>query len=81
MVSHRKLPDPSLDNAFNLLSIGFRYTLSFEWSDLGLKYLVTVILKGLSHQNSRLVYEIFPFLKQVISVNQFSGMIVIELLL
>ena len=46
MVSHRKLPDPSLDNIFNLLSIGFRYTLSFEWSDLALKYLVTVMLKG-----------------------------------
>ena len=26
--------------------IGLRYTLSFEWSDFGLKYLVTVMLKG-----------------------------------
>ena len=46
MVSRRKLPDPSLGNVFNHLSIGLRYTLSFEWSDIGLTYLVTVMLKG-----------------------------------
>ena len=46
MVSRRKLPDPSLGNVFNHLSIGLRYTLSFEWSDIGLTYLVTVLLKG-----------------------------------
>ena len=38
---HRKLPDSSLSNAFNLLSIGLRYILSFEWPDFGPKYLVT----------------------------------------
>ena len=37
----RKLPDPSLSKVFNLPSIGFRYILSFEWPDFGLKYLVT----------------------------------------
>ena len=46
MVSRRKLPEPSLSNAFNLLSIGLRYTLLFEWSDFSLKYLFTVMLKG-----------------------------------
>ena len=46
MVSRRKLPDPLLDNVFNLLSIGSRYAFSFEWSDFGLKYFVTVMLKG-----------------------------------
>ena len=46
MVSRRKLPDPSLGNVFNHLSIGLRYTLSFEWSDIGLTYLATVMLKG-----------------------------------
>ena len=46
VVSRRKLFDPSLGNVFNLLSIGLRYTLSFEWSDFSLKYLVTVMLKG-----------------------------------
>ena len=41
------LPDPSLGSSiFNLLSIGLRYTISVEWSDFGLKYLVTVMLKG-----------------------------------
>ena len=47
MVSRRKLPCPSLSNVFNLLSIGERYTLSFELSDFDLKYLVTIMLKGL----------------------------------
>ena len=46
MVSRRKLPEPSLSNVFNLLSIGLRYTLLFEWSDFSLKYLFTVMLKG-----------------------------------
>ena len=46
MVSCGKLPKPSLGNVFNLLSIDFRYTHSFAWSDFGLKYLVTVALKG-----------------------------------
>ena len=40
-VGRRKLPDPSLSKVFNLPSIGFRYILSFEWSDFGLTYLVT----------------------------------------
>ena len=34
------------ESVFNLLSIGLRYTISFEWSAFGLKYLVTVMLKG-----------------------------------
>ena len=34
-----------MGNAFNLLSIGLQYPLSFEWYDFGLKYLVTVMLK------------------------------------
>ena len=46
MVSRRKLPEPSLSNVFNLLSIGLRYTLLFEWSDFSLKYLFTAMLKG-----------------------------------
>ena len=46
MVSRRKLPEPSLSNVFNLLSIGLRYTLLFEWSNFSLKYLFTVMLKG-----------------------------------
>ena len=30
MVGRRKLPNPSLPNAFNFLLTGLRYTLSFE---------------------------------------------------
>ena len=44
--TRRKLPDHSLSNAFNLLLIGLPYTLSFEWPDFELKYLVTVTQKG-----------------------------------
>ena len=46
MVDRRKLPDPSLSNVFNLVSIYLPYNLSFEWPDFGLKYLVTVTPKG-----------------------------------
>ena len=46
MVNSRKLPDPSLGNIFNLLLIGLQCTFSFERSDFGLKYLVTVMLRG-----------------------------------
>ena len=42
-INRRKLPDTSLRNVFNLPSIALRFTLSFEWPDFGLKYLVTVI--------------------------------------
>ena len=45
VVGCRKPPNSSLGNFFNLLSIGLRYTLSFEWPDFGLKHLLTVMLK------------------------------------
>ena len=37
MVGHRELPDPSLNRIFNALSIGVRYTLSFQWTIFSLK--------------------------------------------
>ena len=47
-----------------------------------LKCLVRTYTKKLRHQNSRLVYEISPFLKEVVSVISFLGlMIVIESML
>ena len=46
VVGCRKLLNHSLSNVFNLLLIGLRYALSFEWPDFGPKYLVTVIPKG-----------------------------------
>ena len=46
VVGHRKLPNQSLSNVFNLLLIGLPYTLSFEWPGFELKYLVTVTQKG-----------------------------------
>ena len=39
MVGRRKLPDPSLNCIFNALSIGVQYTLSFQWTNFGLKCL------------------------------------------
>ena len=44
-----KLPDPSLNNFFNVLSIGLKYILSFEWPDFGLKCLFTVVPKSQSY--------------------------------
>ena len=40
MVGRRKLPDPSLNHIFNALSIGVQYTLSFQWTNFGLKCLI-----------------------------------------
>ena len=37
MVGRRKLPDPSLNCIFTALSIGVQYTLSFQWTNFGLK--------------------------------------------
>ena len=39
MVGRRKLPDPSLNRIFNALSIDVQYTLSFQWTNFGLKCL------------------------------------------
>ena len=44
-VGRRKLPDPSMNNIFNVLSIGLQYTLSFKRPDFGLKCLVTITPK------------------------------------
>ena len=40
MVGRRKLPDPSLNRIFNALLIGVQYTLSFQWTNFGLKCLL-----------------------------------------
>ena len=41
-VGRRKLPDPSLNHIFNVLSIGEQYTLSFQLTNFGLKCLILV---------------------------------------
>ena len=48
MVSRRKLPDTSLSNVLNLLSIGLRYTFSFELNGLILAWSASLqfMLKG-----------------------------------
>ena len=58
MVSRRKLRNPSLGNVFNVLSTGLRHTLSFEWSDFGLKYLVIVMLKGQPPKSKASVWNV-----------------------
>ena len=40
MGGRRKLPDPLLNRIFNALSIGVQYTLSFQWTNFGLKCLI-----------------------------------------
>ena len=42
IVCRRKLPDPSLNCIFNALSIDVQYTLSFQWTNFGLKCLLSV---------------------------------------
>ena len=49
MVGRRKLHDPSLNRIFNALSIGVQYTLSFQWTNFGLKCLVEVRKLRLLH--------------------------------
>ena len=61
---------------FNLLSIRLQNALSYELPDFGLKCLVTVMPKKISHQNSRLVYEIFPFLKQTVNLILFLDLVI-----
>ena len=45
MIGQRKLPDSSMNNVFNVLSIGLHCTLSFKRPDFGLKCLVTTTPK------------------------------------
>ena len=45
MIGQRKLPDSSMNNIFNILSIGLHCTLSFKRPDFGLKCLVTITPK------------------------------------
>ena len=45
MVGRRKLPDPSLNRICNVLSIDVQYTLSFQWTNVGLKWLLTWYLQ------------------------------------
>ena len=45
MIGQRKLPDSSMNNIFNILSIGLHCTLSFKRPDFGLKCLVTTTPK------------------------------------
>ena len=42
IVGRRKLSDPSLNRIFNALSIGVQYTLSFRWTNFGLKCLFAI---------------------------------------
>ena len=48
MIGRKKPSDPSMNNVFNVLSIGLQYTFSFKWPDFGLKCLVTVTPEGQS---------------------------------
>ena len=58
MIGCRKLCDSSTNNIFNVLSIGLQYTLSFKWTDFGLKCLVTITSNGQSLKFKASVWNI-----------------------
>ena len=58
MIGHRKLCDSSVNIIFDVLSIGLQYTLSFKWTDFGLKCLVTITSKGQSLKFNASVWNI-----------------------
>ena len=45
ILGRRELPDSSMNNIFNVLSIVLQYALSFKKPDFGLKCLVTITPK------------------------------------
>ena len=62
-------------NIFNLLPIGLKYIFSFEWLDTDLKCVVAVMPID-QPPNSRLVYEIFPFLKRTKHVVHYLDLLI-----
>ena len=70
-----------MNKIFNILSIGLRYTLSFESPDFDLKCRVTMTPKGQSLKfKDSVIYEILPFLKHAgIVIYFFNLLIVTEL--
>ena len=59
MVIRRKVPYPSVNITFHVLSIGLWYTLLFKWSDFGLECLATITPKGQSFKLKASVWN-FP---------------------
>ena len=58
IIAHGKLSDPSINNIFNVLLSGLKYTLSFKWPNFGLKCLVTITPKGQSLKFKASVWNI-----------------------
>ena len=72
LVGRKKMRDSLMNNINGVLSIDLQDTLSFKWPNFDLKYLVTI----------RLVYGIFPFLKQAgLAIHFLSLLVIIQLLL
>ena len=74
VVSRRKLPNPSLSNIFIVIWIFCRLVhiqlviwMTWFWHEVP-NY---IYVKKFSHQNSRLLYKIFPILKQKVNLNLF----------
>ena len=59
LVGRRQLPDPLMNNTFDVLSISLQYVLSFKWPNFGLKCLVTIAPKGQSLKFKTSVWK-FP---------------------
>ena len=59
LVGRRQLPDPLMNNTFDVLSISLQYVLLFKWPNFGLKCLVTIAPKGQSLKFKTSVWK-FP---------------------
>ena len=58
MIGCRKLCNSSMNNIFNILYIGTQYTVSFKWTNFGLKCIVTIMSKGHSLKFKASVWNI-----------------------
>ena len=68
MVGPIKLPDPSLNHISNALSIGVQYTVSFQLTNFGLKYLLATGLEPGTFERKSLTTK----LHAIIFVRPFS---------
>ena len=57
-IGRRKPSDPSMNNIFNVLSIGLQNSFSFRWPDFDLKCLVTMTEKGHSLKFKAIIWKI-----------------------
>ena len=65
IVGHRKLPEPSLNHIFNALSNDVQHTLSFQWTNFGLKCLFEQFFVTKQAFSASKKYKIYNFLSKM----------------